>query len=82
MLSSLATADVWAVVVLVTAPTALVCGTVIVLVLAVGRRNRVEVIKALPPLLHALASQAGSIGRHARGEIRRASGRPGIGRTS
>jgi hypothetical protein len=42
MLNSLATADVWAVVVLVTAPTALVCGTVIVLVLAVGRKSRVE----------------------------------------
>lgn len=82
MLNSVAMPDVWAVVMLVTAPTALVCGTVIVLVLAVGRRDRVEVIKALPPLVHALARQLGNIGRHARSESRRTSGRAGTGRTS
>lgn len=75
MLSSLARADVWAAVVLVAAPTALVCGTVIVLVLAVERKCRVEAIKALPPLVHALAHQVGIFsGRHARTARKR---RPG-----
>ena len=81
MLNTLATADVWAVIVLVTAPTALVCGTVIVLVLAVGRRHRVEVIKALPELVHALTCHVRNIGRRPRGESRRTSGRAGIRRT-
>jgi len=55
MLSSLARAEVWAAIVLVAVSMALVCGTVIVLVLTVERRQRVQAIKALPPLVYALA---------------------------
>ena len=58
MLSSLAKVEVWAAVVLVVIPTALACGTVIVLVLAVDRKNRVQAIKALSPLVYGLTRQA------------------------
>lgn len=62
MLSSPAWAEVWVVIVLVAVPTALVCGTVIILVLTVERKQRVQAIKALPPLVSALARQIGSLG--------------------
>lgn len=62
MLSSLVRAEVWAVIVLVAVPMALMCGTVIVLVLTVERKRRVQAIKALPPLVYALARQIGSLG--------------------
>lgn len=55
MLGSLAKAEVWVAIVLVAVPMALVCGTVIILVLTVERRYRVQAIKALTPLVHALA---------------------------
>lgn len=83
MLSSVSRTDAWAAVALVAAPTALLCGTVIVLVLAVERRHRVEAIKALPPLVDALARQLASFGgRHARAGSRRTPRKTGIGRTS
>jgi hypothetical protein len=82
MLSAVAIANVWVVVMLVTAPIAMVCGTVIVLVLAVSRRDRVEVIKALPPLVHALGRQVGNTRRHGRSESRCTPGQAGIDRIS
>ena len=82
MLSSLARGDLWAAVVLVAAPPALMCATVIVLVLAVERKRRVEAIKALPPVVDALARQVGSVrGRHARAADA-PQGEAGIGRAS
>jgi uncharacterized protein YneF (UPF0154 family) len=73
MLSSLARAEVWVAIVLVVVPTALVCGTVIVLVLAVERKDRVHAIKAMPPLVHALIRQVGSLAGRARSAGRRSS---------
>jgi hypothetical protein len=57
-LSSLAEAEVWVALMLVAIPTALTCATVIVLVLAVERRDRVQAVKALPPVVKALGIQA------------------------
>lgn len=82
MLSAVAIANVWIVVTLVTAPIAMVCGTAIVLVLTVSRTDRLEAIKALPPLVHALGRQGGNTERHGHSENRRTSGRTGIDRTS
>lgn len=66
MISSLAHAELWVAVVVVAIPTALACATAIVLLLAVERRDRVQAIRALPPLVHALARHAGGQGiRHA-----------------
>jgi hypothetical protein len=58
MLGSLANAEVWVAVALVVIPTALACGTVIVLILAVERKSRVQAIRALPPLVCGLARLA------------------------
>lgn len=55
MLIQIPRAGVWVIIALASLPTALVCGTVIVLVLAVERGQRVEAIKALPPLVRGLA---------------------------
>ena len=78
MLGSLAEAEVWVALVLVVIPTALVCATVIILVLAVERRDRVLAIKALPAVVIALGRQAGSrVLRHARGGSGHARG-PGL----
>lgn len=71
VLSSLGRAEVWVAIVLVAVPTALVCGTVIVLVLAVERKDRVHAIRALPPLVQALARRVGSLAGWARSAGRR-----------
>lgn len=71
VLSSLGRAEVWVAIVLVAVPTALVCGTVIVLVLAVERKDRVHAIRALPPLVQALVRQVGRLAGWARPAGRR-----------
>lgn len=60
MIGSLTTLELWIAVVFVAIPTALACATAIVLVLTVERRDRLQVIQALPPLLYALARNAES----------------------
>jgi hypothetical protein len=53
MAGSLVQAEAWVGMVLVI-PTAVVCATIIILVLAVERKDRVQAIKALPPIAIAL----------------------------
>jgi hypothetical protein len=60
MIGSLTTLELWVAVVFVAIPTALACATAIVLVLTVERRDRLQAIQALPPLLYALARNAES----------------------